>query len=77
MPNDNLFASCSTGALLQLPPKVGEYLTMRGRALDYECLKLNLGRPKGHRVIDCVELFRGTIDGANVVSTGSRQGGTR
>jgi len=53
------------GALLQSPEKVGEYLTMRLGHLDYECFGLILvdGR---HRVIDCVELFRGTIDGASV-----------
>jgi DNA repair protein RadC len=53
------------GALLQSPQKVGEYLTMRIGHLDYECFGLILvdGR---HRVIDCVELFRGTIDGASV-----------
>jgi DNA repair protein RadC len=53
------------GALLQSPKKVGEYLTMRLGHLDYECFGLILvdGR---HRVIDCVELFRGTIDGASV-----------
>ena len=53
------------GALLQSPQKVGEYLTTRVGHLDYECFGLILvdGR---HRVIDCVELFRGTIDGASV-----------
>ena len=53
------------GALLQSPQKVGEYLTMRIGHLDYECFGLILldGR---HRVIDYVELFRGTIDGASV-----------
>jgi hypothetical protein len=53
------------GALLQSPQKVGEYLTMRLGHLDYECFGLILvdGR---HRVIECVELFRGTIDGASV-----------
>ena len=53
------------GALLQTPEKVGEYLATRVGYLDYECFGLILvdGR---HRVIDCVELFRGTIDGASV-----------
>ena len=53
------------GALLQSPQKVGEYLTTRIGHLDYECFGLILvdGR---HRVIDCIELFRGTIDGASV-----------
>jgi hypothetical protein len=50
---------------LQSPEKVGEYLTMRLGHLDYECFGLILvdGR---HRVIDCAELFRGSIDGASV-----------
>jgi DNA repair protein RadC len=53
------------GALLQSPQKVGEYLTVRLGHLDYEVFGLILvdGR---HRVIECVELFRGTIDGASV-----------
>jgi DNA repair protein RadC len=53
------------GASLQSPQKVGEYLTMRLGHLDYECFGLLLvdGR---HRVIDCVELFRGTINAAAV-----------
>jgi DNA repair protein RadC len=53
------------GALLQSPERVGEYLATRVGHLDYECFGLILvdGR---HRVIDCVELFRGTIDGASV-----------
>jgi DNA repair protein RadC len=53
------------GALLQSPQKVGEYLMMRVGHLDYECFGLILVDCR-HRVIDCVELFRGTIDGASV-----------
>lgn len=53
------------GALLQSPQKVGEYLTMRVGHLDYECFGLILVDQR-HRVIECVELFRGTIDGASV-----------
>lgn len=53
------------GALLQSPQKVGEYLSMRIGHLDYECFGLILVDQR-HRVIDCVELFRGTIDGASV-----------
>jgi DNA repair protein RadC len=52
-------------ALLQSPQKVGEYLTMRVGHLDYECFGLILVDQR-HRVIECVELFRGTIDGASV-----------
>ncbi len=53
------------GVLLQSPQKVGEYLTMRVGHLDYECFGLILVDQR-HRAIDCVELFRGTIDGARV-----------
>ena len=53
------------GALLQSPQKVGEYLSMRVGYLDYECFGVILVDQR-HRVIDCVELFRGTIDGASV-----------
>ena len=53
------------GALLQSPQQVGEYLAMRLGHLDYECFGLILVDVR-HRVIDCVELFRGTIDGAAV-----------
>lgn len=53
------------GAHLQSPKKVGEYLAMRLGHLDYECFGLILVDNR-HRVIDCVELFRGTIDGAAV-----------
>jgi DNA repair protein RadC len=53
------------GTLLQSPQKVGEYLTTRVGHLDYECFGLILVDAR-HRVIDCVELFRGTIDGASV-----------
>lgn len=53
------------GAALQSPEKVGEYLTMRLGHLDYECFGLILVDNR-HRLIECVELFRGTIDGAAV-----------
>jgi len=33
--------------------------------LEYECLGLILVDQR-HRVIECVELFRGTVDGASV-----------
>jgi DNA repair protein RadC len=53
------------GALLQSPQRVGEYLTMRLGDLDHEVFGLIFvdGR---HRVIECIDLFRGTIDGASV-----------
>ena len=53
------------GALLQSPQKVGEYLSMRVGYLDYECFGLILVDQR-RRVIECVELFRGSIDGASV-----------
>ena len=53
------------GALLQSPQKAREYLTMRLGHLDYEVFGLIL-LDKRHRIIECVDLFRGTIDGASV-----------
>ena len=53
------------GASLQSPEKAGEYLTVRLGHLDYEVFGLIL-LDKRHRVIECVDLFRGTIDGASV-----------
>jgi DNA repair protein RadC len=51
------------GASLQSPQKAGEYLTVRLGHLDYEVFGLIL-LDKRHRVIECIDLFRGTIDGA-------------
>ena len=53
------------GASLSSPRSVYEYLTMKLGALDYEVFGLVLA-DKRHTVIECVELFRGTIDGASV-----------
>jgi DNA repair protein RadC len=53
------------GALLQSPQKVGEYLTLRLGNLDHEIFGIVL-LDKRYRVIECVDLFRGTIDGASV-----------
>jgi DNA repair protein RadC len=53
------------GASLQSPRKAGEYLTARLGHLDYEVFGLIL-LDKRHRVIECIDLFRGTIDGASV-----------
>ena len=53
------------GASLQSPQKVGEYLNVRVGHLDYEVFGLIL-LDKRHRVIECIDLFRGTIDGASV-----------
>ena len=49
------------GASLQSPQKTGEYLTARLGHLDYEVFGLIL-LDKRHRVIECIDLFRGTID---------------
>ena len=53
------------GASLQSPRKAGEFLTARLGHLDYEVFGLIL-LDKRHRVIECMDLFRGTIDGASV-----------
>jgi DNA repair protein RadC len=53
------------GASLSSPQKVREYLTMRLGHLDHEVFGLILVDNR-HRVIEYVELFRGTIDGASV-----------
>jgi DNA repair protein RadC len=45
--------------------KTGEYLVARLGHLDYEVFGLIL-LDKRHRVIECIDLFRGTIDGASV-----------
>jgi DNA repair protein RadC len=53
------------GASLSSPQKVREYLTMRLGHLDHEMFGLILVDNR-HRVIEYIELFRGTIDGASV-----------
>ena len=53
------------GASLTSPRSVYEYLTVKLGALDYEVFGLVLVDQR-HKVIECVELFRGTIDGASV-----------
>ena len=53
------------GASLSSPQKVREYVSMRLGHLDYEMFALILV-DQHHRVIEYVELFRGTIDGASV-----------
>jgi DNA repair protein RadC len=53
------------GASLESPQKVREYLTVRLGHLDYEIFGVILVDQR-HRVIEYVELFRGTIDGASV-----------
>lgn len=53
------------GASLSSPQKVREYLTMRLGHLDHEVFAV-LMVDQRHRVIEYVELFRGTIDGASI-----------
>jgi DNA repair protein RadC len=53
------------GASLKSPQMVREYLAVRLGYLDYEIFAVIL-LDKRHRVIEYVELFRGTIDGASV-----------
>jgi DNA repair protein RadC len=53
------------GASLSSPQRVREYLTMRLGHLDHEVFGVLLADQR-HRVIEYVELFRGTIDGASV-----------
>jgi DNA repair protein RadC len=53
------------GAALDAPRRTREFLAIRLGTLPHEvfcCLYLDTR----HRLIDCVELFRGTIDGASV-----------
>ena len=52
-------------AALTSPRSVREYLTVKLGALDYEIFGLILVDSR-HKVIEYVELFRGTIDGASV-----------
>jgi len=53
------------GATLSSPGSVREYLAVKLGALDYEVFGLILVDAR-HRVLEYVELFRGTIDGASV-----------
>jgi DNA repair protein RadC len=53
------------GATLNSPRSVYEYLTVKLGALDYEVFGLVLVDQR-HKVIECVELFRGTLSGASV-----------
>ena len=53
------------GATLSSPRSVREYLAVKLGALDYEVFGLILVDAR-HRVLEYVELFSGTIDGASV-----------
>ena len=57
-----------TGApALSAPNRTREFLRLKLGALDYEVFSV-LFLDKRHRLIEYVELFRGTIDGASVHS---------
>lgn len=63
--NRHLAAGLARGEALTAPERAGDYLARRLRGLPYEvfaCLFLDTR----HRVIACEELFRGTLDGAEV-----------
>jgi DNA repair protein RadC len=53
------------GVTLTSPKVVRDYLTMRLETLDHESFGIMLLDTR-HRLIEFVELFRGTIDGASV-----------
>jgi DNA repair protein RadC len=53
------------GAPLASPKAVRNYLTLRFGALQHEVFTV-IYLDSRHRVIDCQDLFRGTVDGASV-----------
>ena len=53
------------GATLSSPKAVKEYLTIRFGTRNYETFSI-IHLDNRHRVVECQELFRGTIDGASV-----------
>ena len=53
------------GATLSSPKAVKEYLTIRFGTRNYETFSV-IHLDNRHRVVECQELFRGTIDGASV-----------
>ena len=53
------------GATLSSPKAVKEYLTIRFGTRHYETFSI-IHLDNRHRVVECQELFRGTIDGASV-----------
>ena len=61
------------GASLNSPQKVREYLTMRLGHLDHEVFGIILADQR-HRVIEYVELFRGTIDGERLPARSGEAG---
>lgn len=55
----------SRGAALASPKAVHDYLILRFGALQHEVFSV-IYLDSRHRVIDCQDLFRGTVDGASV-----------
>lgn len=53
------------GASISSPQRVREYLSVRFGHLDYEVFSV-IFVDKRNRILDYVELFRGTLDGASV-----------
>ena len=53
------------GAVMASPNAARDYLTMRLAPRDHEVFTI-LFLDSRHRLIDCLEIFRGTIDGASV-----------
>ena len=53
------------GAVMTSPNAARDYLTMRLAPRDHEVFTI-LFLDSRHRLIDCLEIFRGTIDGASV-----------
>jgi len=53
------------GAVLTSPQMTRDYLSVRMGCREHEVFAV-LFLDNRHRLIECVELFRGTIDGANV-----------
>ena len=53
------------GTVMTSPKAARDYLTMRLGAREHEVFTI-LFLDSRHRLIDCLELFRGTIDGASV-----------
>ena len=53
------------GSVMTSPRAARDYLTMRLAPRDHEVFTI-LFLDSRHRLIDCLEIFRGTIDGASV-----------
>ncbi len=63
--HQHVAARMRRGATLSSPKAVKEYLMIRFGTRDYETFSV-IHLDNRHRVVECQELFRGTIDGASV-----------